>query len=85
VIDTMRHADLAAEFEQLAPGRSTALVLDVSDERAISVRVPAAVARACGVDVLVNNAGYSLIGAVEETSVREARESWPSTSSAPCW
>jgi NADP-dependent 3-hydroxy acid dehydrogenase YdfG len=81
----MRHADLAAEFEQLAPGRSTALVLDVSDERAISVRVPAAVARACGVDVLVNNAGYSLIGAVEETSVREARESWPSTSSAPCW
>jgi short-subunit dehydrogenase len=74
VIGTMRHADLAAEFEQLAPGRSTALVLDVSDERAISVRVPAAVARACGVNVLVNNAGYSLIGAVEETSVREARE-----------
>jgi short-subunit dehydrogenase len=74
VIGTMRHADLAVEFEQLAPGRSTALVLDVADERAISVRVPAAVARAGGVDVLVNNAGYSLIGAVEETSVREARE-----------
>jgi len=74
VIGTMRQADLAAEFEQLAPGRSTALVLDVADERAISVRVPAAVARAGGVDVLVNNAGYSLIGAVEETSVGEARE-----------
>jgi NAD(P)-dependent dehydrogenase (short-subunit alcohol dehydrogenase family) len=74
VTGSLRSPEQAAEFEQLAPGRSSALVLDVTDECAISSLISGAVARAGGLDVLVNNAGYSLLGAVEETSLEEARE-----------
>jgi len=73
VIGTLRDPDQAAEFEMLAPGRSTALRLDITDESAVSAQVPEALGRAGGLDVLVNNAGYSLIGAVEETSLDEAK------------
>ncbi|WP_182481509.1 SDR family NAD(P)-dependent oxidoreductase [Nocardioides immobilis] len=74
VLGTLRKQDQAREFEDLAPGRSIALLLDLSDHSAISVQVPEAVDRVGGLDVLVNNAGYSLIGAIEETSDAEADE-----------
>jgi len=74
VIGTLRNPDQASEFERLAPGRSTALRLDITDEGAIRTEVPEAVSRLGGLDVLVNNAGYSLIGSVEETTLEEARE-----------
>jgi NAD(P)-dependent dehydrogenase (short-subunit alcohol dehydrogenase family) len=71
VIGTLRRPDQAVEFARRAPGRSIALRLDVTDDAAISSRVPEAVDAAGGLDILVNNAGYSLIGAVEETSPAE--------------
>jgi len=74
VIGTLRKLDQAAEFDNLAPGRSVGLVLDVTDERAVSTLVPVAVDRVGGLDVLVNNAGHSLVGAVEETSLDEAKD-----------
>ncbi len=74
VIGTLRTPDQAADFERRAPGRSIALRLDLTDDAAISGRVPQAVEQAGGLDVLVNNAGYSLIGAIEETSLAEARQ-----------
>jgi NAD(P)-dependent dehydrogenase (short-subunit alcohol dehydrogenase family) len=74
VIGTLRRPDQADAFEGLAPGRAVALLLDLTDDAAIPQRVPEAVERTGGLDVLVNNAGYSLIGAVEETSLEEARE-----------
>jgi NAD(P)-dependent dehydrogenase (short-subunit alcohol dehydrogenase family) len=74
VIGTLRKPDQASAFEQHAPGRSVALRLDVTDETAISSRVPAAIEQVGGLDVLVNNAGYTLIGAIEETSLAEARQ-----------
>ena len=74
VIGTLRKPDQAAEFDNLAPGRSIGLVLDVTDESAVSTLVPVAVDRVGGLDVLVNNAGHSLIGAVEETSLDEAKD-----------
>jgi NAD(P)-dependent dehydrogenase (short-subunit alcohol dehydrogenase family) len=74
VIGTLRRPDQAAEFERRAPGRAIALQLDLTDDAAISGRVPEAVEHAGGLDVLVNNAGYSLIGAIEETSLADARQ-----------
>ena len=74
VIGTLRKPQQAEEFDNLALGRSIGLVLDVTDESAVSVLVPVAIDRAGGLDVLVNNAGHSLIGAVEETSLDEAKK-----------
>ncbi len=73
VIGTLRNPDQASGFERLAPGRSTALWLDITDDRAVAALVPRAVSLVGGLDVLVNNAGHSLLGAIEETSLEEAR------------
>lgn len=74
VIGTVRKTHQRSEFEALAPGRAVALEFDITDLDAIGDLVPRAIADAGGVDVLVNNAGYSLIGAVEDTSIAEARK-----------
>jgi NAD(P)-dependent dehydrogenase (short-subunit alcohol dehydrogenase family) len=50
------------------------LQLDLRDERAAAACVREVVRRTGRIDVLVNNAGYALFGAVEETSADEARE-----------
>ena len=60
-------ADLTAS-EHLLP-----LALDVTDHASIPAVVQAAVDRFGGIDVLVNNAGRGLLGAVEEVSDAEAR------------
>ena len=46
--------------------------MDVRDDASIRSGIHEIVERAANIDVLVNNAGTSLIGAVEETSVDEA-------------
>jgi NAD(P)-dependent dehydrogenase (short-subunit alcohol dehydrogenase family) len=73
VIGTLRRPEQFAEFEALAPGRAHALELDVAHPDQIARAVPAAIARYGRIDVLLNNAGYGMIGAVEETSLAEAR------------
>jgi NAD(P)-dependent dehydrogenase (short-subunit alcohol dehydrogenase family) len=50
------------------------LSLDLRDEAAAIACVKEVLLRTGRIDVLVNNAGYSLFGAVEETSPDEARE-----------
>ena len=47
--------------------------LDVTDERQAQASVRAALARFGQIDVLVNNAGRGLLGAVEEASAEEIR------------
>ncbi|MFJ5991005.1 oxidoreductase [Lentzea sp. NPDC092896] len=63
-------------IEQALPGHSAnllALPLDVTAQDQADAAVQAAIARFGGIDVLVNNAGRGLVGAVEETSDAEAR------------
>lgn len=51
----------------------TMVALDVRSDESVRACVEQVVAKAGRVDALVNNAGYSLTGAAEETSVDEAK------------
>ena len=57
--------DPEAGFEMLA--------LDVRSDSSVEACIGAVLARTGRLDALVNNAGYALMGAVEETTVEEAR------------
>src|SRR5262245_51347675 len=50
------------------------LALDVRSDASVSACLTAVVDRVGRIDVLVNNAGYELAGALEETSLAEARD-----------
>ena len=73
VVGTLRQRAQADRFEQLAPGRAHAVLLDVTRDVDIAPAIALAVKKAGHIDVLVNNAGYGLFGAVEEISDAEAR------------
>lgn len=49
------------------------LPMDVTDDRSVQDGVGQVVSEAGRLDVLINNAGFGVAGAVEETSVEEAR------------
>jgi len=65
-------ADLAA-FEVFASGRAHGFLADMADEASIRAAIDGAEAKLGGIDILVGNAGYGLIGAVEESSLAEIR------------
>ena len=73
VAGTVRTEVAVRMFEQLAPGRSLGVLLDVTDRAAIVRSVAEVEEWAGGIDVLVNNAGYGLVGGVEEANDSEIR------------
>jgi NAD(P)-dependent dehydrogenase (short-subunit alcohol dehydrogenase family) len=73
VAGTVRKEKDKAEFERLAPGKAFAILLDVTDEKAVRQGVKEAEQKTGGIDVLVNNAGYGFEGAVEEATLAEFR------------
>lgn len=73
VVGTMRQKAQLSAFEALAPGRAHGRILDVTDAAAIAPLVAEVEAKVGPIDVLVNNAGYGLGGAVEEIDDAEAR------------
>jgi NAD(P)-dependent dehydrogenase (short-subunit alcohol dehydrogenase family) len=71
VIATARKLDTIADLEQRYPETAKALVLDVTDPEQIDSAVTQAFAQFGQIDVLVNNAGYGVSGAVEEVAEAE--------------
>jgi NAD(P)-dependent dehydrogenase (short-subunit alcohol dehydrogenase family) len=73
VVATARKPEALAELAATAPDRVHLVELDVTRPEQVRAAVAAAIARFGRIDVLVNNAGFSIIGAVEETSDAELR------------
>ncbi len=73
VVATARRAEEVADLAEAHPDRALAVALDVTDAGRIEAALAAAIERFGGVDVLVNNAGYGYLAAIEEGEDAEMR------------
>jgi NAD(P)-dependent dehydrogenase (short-subunit alcohol dehydrogenase family) len=73
VIATARNPDSLASLADRAPDSLFVLPLDVTQTDSIAAAIPSAIAHWGRIDVLVNNAGVGLLGAVEECDDTESR------------
>jgi NAD(P)-dependent dehydrogenase (short-subunit alcohol dehydrogenase family) len=74
VIAVARRTAALDDLVAAHPDRVEALALDVTDTERIETAVADIVTRYGRIDVLVNNAGRTQVGAVEETTDRELRD-----------
>jgi NAD(P)-dependent dehydrogenase (short-subunit alcohol dehydrogenase family) len=73
VVATARKVEGLKELETRYPETAVVATLDVTDAQQVEAAVSAALKRFGRVDVLVNNAGYGMVGAVEESAEGEYR------------
>ena len=73
IFGTLRKASQIEEFNQLVPGKTFGLEMDVNNHHRIEIIISHILDQFEQIDVLVNNAGYGLFGAIEEVSMEEAR------------
>ncbi|WP_443750595.1 oxidoreductase [Asticcacaulis solisilvae] len=71
VVATARRLDRLQALAAQAPDRVLPLSVDVDRPDMIASAVEAAIRRFGRIDVLINNAGYGLVGALEETPAEE--------------
>lgn len=71
VVATARNLDKVIDLEKKYPQTAKALALDVTDAGQVDAAVTETLATFGRVDVLVNNAGYGVAGAIEEVSEAE--------------
>jgi NAD(P)-dependent dehydrogenase (short-subunit alcohol dehydrogenase family) len=71
---TARQPRAISEFENQYPGRALAHRLDITKLDEVNATVKAALEKFSRIDVLVNNAGYGLVGALEEVEDQEIRD-----------
>lgn len=74
VVGTSRRHGAASDLLERYGAQLHVLALDVSDEEAVRAAVEDAERWAGTLDVVVNNAGYGLTGAIEETSLKQVRD-----------
>lgn len=73
VVATFRRQDQAEHFSQSRGNNGLGIVMDVTQEEQVRAGIEKSISHFGRVDVLVNNAGYGTIGAVEECSMEEIR------------
>jgi len=73
VVATARRVAQLDSLRALAPDRVLTCELDVTQPQQVENAVKQAFGRFSSIDVLVNNAGYGIVGAFEETSDAELR------------
>ena len=73
VVATARNADTLSALVEEHGDAVLALALDVTDKAAVDAAIAAGHERFGRLDVVVNNAGYGLFGAIEEVSEEQAR------------
>lgn len=73
VAATFRKPEQAAHFSQQYGNNGLGIVMDVTNEEQITAGIKQAMDTFMQIDVLVNNAGYGTIGAIEEFSMDQVR------------
>ncbi len=74
LVATARDLDAVRDLTDRRPAQALALRLDVTDADAARAAVDEAVSRFGRLDVVVNNAGYGHVGAIEELTDAELRQ-----------
>lgn len=75
VVATSRNIDALKAEQANHPDALLPLELDITSDEAVHDAVQKAIERFGRIDLVVNNAGYSLVGSLEEMTDREFRES----------
>jgi NAD(P)-dependent dehydrogenase (short-subunit alcohol dehydrogenase family) len=73
VAGTVRTLAAQREFNALHATRAIALIADVTDHEAVTTAVQRAGRELDGIDIVVNNAGYSFLGTLEEAEWPDIR------------
>jgi len=74
VIGTFRKESQVQAFNNQNISNAKGILLDVTDEQNIEKSIQNTIIEYGKIDVLVNNAGIGFVGAIEETSIQEARD-----------
>lgn len=76
VFASARRTEKLRELEGIAGGRIRALAIDVTDEHSVQAAMDEIAAEGASLFGLVNNAGYSVLGPIETTSIEDWRREY---------